>query len=219
VGAQALLGDQGRPTVIRPMGSPALVWDYKCAPRAGFRGLPRQCRRVVLGVPLMFAALFLAAGFAASSHAPARSLDQRVSLLEARQMLESQSLWSLQSALHPDALKAVADVELHVAQDRERDEALRAMMDRVQMLERRLQAIELMMGDRAVLEGQLRLAPEPGAQRGDIGAPVIHPRTARLQAKGAPKPAHKVSGQAKARKAGTKQAASLAGARFADAKR
>ena len=161
----------------------------------------------------MLAALLLAAGFAASSHAPARSIDQRVSLLEARQMLESQSIWSLQSALHPDALKAVADVEMHVAQDRERDEALRAMTDRVVTLERRLQAIELALGDRAVLEGQLRMAPEPGAQRGDIGEPMILPRAARPQAKSA----HK--GAAKAAKPGKKSAPSLAGARFADAKR
>jgi hypothetical protein len=164
----------------------------------------------------MLAALLLAAGFAASSHAPARSIDQRVSLLEARQMLESQSLWSLQSALHPDALKAVADVEMHVAQDRERDEALRAMTDRVQTLERRLQAIELALGDRAVVEGQLRMAPEPGAQRGDIGEPMIHPRAAHPMAKGAVKSAHKSA--AKTAKPG-KKANPLAGARFADAKR
>ncbi len=165
----------------------------------------------------MFAALLLAAGFAASSHAPARSIDQRVSLLEARQMLESQSIWTLQSALHPDALKAVADVELHVAQDRERDEALRSMTDRVQTLERRLQAIELALGDRALVEGQLRAAPEPSAQRGDIGEPLIHPRAVHPQAKGALKSADKSA--ARAAKPVKKQATSLAGARFADAKR
>jgi hypothetical protein len=164
----------------------------------------------------MLAVLLLAAGFAASSHAPARSIDQRVSLLEARQMLESQSLWSLQSALHPDALKAVADVELHVAQDRERDEALRAMTDRVQTLERRLQAIELALGDRVVVEGQLRMAPEPTAQRGEIGEPLIHPRQAH-PVKAALKPAHQSA--ARSARPGKKQATSLAGARFADAKR
>jgi hypothetical protein len=135
----------------------------------------------------MLAALLVAAGFSAASAAPARSLDQRVSLLEARQLLESQSLWSLQAALHPEALKAVADVELHVAQDRERDEALRAMTERVFLLERRLQALELAVGDRMILEGQLRMAP----QRGEIGEPLILPRSRAPQAKAPAKPAAK----------------------------
>ena len=167
----------------------------------------------------MLAALLVAAGFAASSHghSPARSIDQRVSLLEARQILESQSLWSLQSALHPDALKAVADLELHVAQDRERDEALRAMTDKVGALEKRLQALELAIGDRALLEGQMRLAPQPGAERGDIGEPMIHPRAART-APAAPLAKRAVKGSKAGKQAKGKHGA-LAGARFADAQR
>ena len=193
------------------MGERAPSMGLEVGPVA-LRGFTQWCS----SVPAMFAALLLAAGFAASSHAPARSIDQRVSLLEARQMLESQSLWTLQSALHPDALKAVADVELHVAQDRERDEALRVMTDRVQTLDRRLQAIELVLGDRTLLEGQLRLAPEPSAQRGDIGEPLIHPRAAH-PAKAVVKPVHKSA--ARSGRPGKKPATSLAGARFADAKR
>ena len=86
-------------------------------------------------------------------------------------MLESQALWGLQSTLHPDALKAVADLELHVAEDRERDEQLRGMTEKVSALERRLQALELALGDRAVLEGAMRLQPQ--AAPAQIGEPTL----------------------------------------------
>lgn len=89
-------------------------------------------------------------------------------------MLESQALWGLQATLHPDALKAVAELDLHVAQDRERDELLRAMADKVSTLEQRLRAIEAALGDRAVLEGVLRVQPAPA----QIGEPSIRVKPA-----------------------------------------
>ena len=158
----------------------------------------------------MLAALLLAAGAAATPHGSSRSLDQRVSLLEARQMLESQSLWGLQSVLHPDALRAVADVELHVAQDRERDEALRTMTEKVALLEQRLAALEAVLGDRVVVEGALRVQPQPA----QIGEPQI-------RVKPAPAPvakAQKTKGP-RARKQAQEQASPLAAPRYADAKR
>ena len=128
-------------------------------------------------------------------------------------MLESQALWGLQSRLHPDALKAVADLELHVAQDRERDEALRGMTDKVSVLERRLQALELALGDRVMLGGAMRLAPQ--ARPAQFGEPTIRAITAR------PKPARKGLKVVKdGRINQRKKAATLPkGARYADAKR
>jgi len=110
----------------------------------------------------MLAALILAAGAAAI---PARNLDQRVSLVEARQMLQSQTLWTLQAAVPPEAAKALGDLDLHLQQDRERDEKMERLESTVTVLEQRLQAIELMLGDRSIAEGApVRVAPPPPAQ-------------------------------------------------------
>ena len=75
----------------------------------------------------MLAALLLAAGaaFRARPKSRATSIDQRVSLMEARQMLQSQTLWTLQAAVPPpDVAKAMGDLDLHLQQDRERDEKM-----------------------------------------------------------------------------------------------
>jgi hypothetical protein len=106
---------------------------------------------------VLFALLAAPTPVANAGGAPLRSLEQRVSLLEAHQMLDGQALWGLQAKLSPDALRAVADIELHLAQDRERDEALRLLLERTAVLEKRLLALETVLGDRAVVEGMLRL--------------------------------------------------------------
>jgi hypothetical protein len=151
----------------------------------------------------MIATLLLAASSLAASHTPTRSLDQRVALLEARQLLESQTLWGLQSTLTPEALKAVSDIELHVQIDRERDEALRALAERLAALEQRLASVELLLGDRPLAEGTLRVVPPQQAQQAQqaqIGEPLI--RSRKPVAKSQP-PAK----AARARKPGAEQAA------------
>jgi|GEM_PF-6908205 len=107
----------------------------------------------------MLAALILAAGAAAL---PARSTDQRLSLMEARQMLQSQTLWQLQAALPPETARALNDLDLHLQQDRERDEKMQQLQSQVSVLEQRMQAIELLLGDRPLAEsGAIRAAPPP----------------------------------------------------------
>jgi len=152
----------------------------------------------------MLAALILAAGAATSPATPAsparaavraatraerqpeRSIDQRVSLMEARQMLQSQTLWSLQSALPAEAVKVLGDLDLHLQEDRDRDEKMQRLETTVAQLEQRLQSLELLMGDRSLAEGAaMRIAPAPSAQ---IGEPVVRikpqAKSARAHAKG-----------------------------------
>src|SRR4051812_26355384 len=64
--------------------------------------------------PRMLLALLLATGPALQHHAPPATMEGRVNLLEARQMLEAQQLWSIRAELPPEALKALGDLELHV---------------------------------------------------------------------------------------------------------
>ena len=127
-------------------------------------------------------ALLLAAGMAVQvlpatlrrQPPKARTLDQRLSLMEARQMLEGQQLWSLQADLPPpDVLKALGDVELHVEHDQEQDDRVRELTDTVQQLQQRLAALELVLQDRAgpAEQGSLRVVPSPESAR--IEAPVV----------------------------------------------
>jgi hypothetical protein len=107
----------------------------------------------------MLAALLLAAGAAA---APQRTLDQRVNLIEARQMLQSQAVWSLQAAMPPDAAKALSDLDLHLQEDRDRDEKMQQLEETIGLLEQRLQAVELLLGDRSLAESApVRVQPKP----------------------------------------------------------
>src|SRR5438105_11775060 len=81
---------------------------------------------------LMFAVMLLAAGMSAAP-APrthryySRTLDQRVALLEAKELLQSHQLWGLQARLPPDALRALEDVQLHLMKDQEQDDRVRAL--------------------------------------------------------------------------------------------
>jgi hypothetical protein len=95
-------------------------------------------------------ALLLVAGIAAH-HPP--TMEGRVALLEARQMLDAQQIWNLRSELPPEALKALSDVQLHVLHDQEQDDKVRELTATVQDLQQRLAALELVLTDRADKSG------------------------------------------------------------------
>ena len=146
-------------------------------------------------------ALLLAAG-AALAHPvarpaqPARSIDQRVALLEARQLLESQALWGLQAAMPGDALKALSDLDLHLARDQEQEERVKLLQGQVQLLESRLASIELLLQDRTLGEGgPTRVAPAAAAIAAAVPAPV--PVVSAPLVLHGKKPAKKVQARAK----------------------
>ena len=101
-------------------------------------------------------ALLLAAGLAAANRPPA-SVEGRMALLEARQMLEAQQVWQLRSELPPEVLKAVADVELHVQHDLEQEDKVRDLTRQVQDLQGRLATLELLLQDKAAIESTSRI--------------------------------------------------------------
>jgi hypothetical protein len=101
-------------------------------------------------------ALLLAAGLAAANRPPA-SVEGRMALLEARQMLEAQQVWQLRSELPPEVLKAVADVELHVQHDLEQEDKVRELTRQVQDLQGRLAAVELLLQDKSAIENTSRI--------------------------------------------------------------
>ncbi len=99
----------------------------------------------------------LAAGLAAQHH-PA-TIDGRVALLEAKQMLESQQIWTLRSELPPEALRTINDVQLHVQHDQEQEDKVRELTSAVAVLEQRLATLELALQDKAAVEGRIPVAP------------------------------------------------------------
>jgi hypothetical protein len=101
-------------------------------------------------------ALLLAAGLAAANRPPA-SVEGRMALLEARQVLEAQQVWQLRSELPPEVLKAVADVELHVQHDLEQEDKVRELTRQVQDLQGRLAAVELLLQDKSAIENTSRI--------------------------------------------------------------
>ena len=121
----------------------------------------------------------LAAGLA--SHHPS-TVEGRVSLLEAKEMMESRELWSLRSDLPPEALRLLNDVNLHVQHDQEQDDKVRELSATVQTLEQRLLALETMLQDRPMVEGRIPVAPMT------VAPIVVSPRARLLKAQGAPKP-------------------------------
>ena len=95
----------------------------------------------------MLAVLLLAAGMSLASprthrHYP-RSVDQRVALLEAKELLQSQQLWMLQAHLPRETLRALDDVQLHLRQDAEQEERVRQLTSEVQSLHQRLASLEM----------------------------------------------------------------------------
>jgi hypothetical protein len=102
--------------------------------------------------------LLLAAGIAAAHHPP--SVEGRVALLEARQMLDSQQIWTLRAELPPEALKALNDVQLHLQHDQEQEDRVRELSDTVQQLQQRLAALELALADKGAVEStRIPVAP------------------------------------------------------------
>lgn len=99
----------------------------------------------------------LLAASAALGRAP--SLESRLSLLEARQMLEAQQVWSLRADLPPEAVKVLDDVALHVQHDQEQDEKVQELTQTVRQLEQRLAALELLLQDRVAEGTRIPVAP------------------------------------------------------------
>ena len=106
-------------------------------------------------VPPMLA-LVLAAGLAATRRPPA-SVEGRMALLEARQMLEAQQVWQLRSELPPEVLKAIADVEMHVQHDLEQEDKVRDLTRTLGQLQERLAALELLVQSPAPVESATRI--------------------------------------------------------------
>ena len=122
----------------------------------------------------------LAAGIIAAHHPP--SVEGRVALLEARQMLDSQQIWTLRSELPPEALKAISDVQLHVQHDQEQEDRVRELTETVQALQQRLAALELALADRPPVESSTRIPVAPMQVRPlDIPAPKAKPKTAAVR--------------------------------------
>jgi hypothetical protein len=113
----------------------------------------------------MLALLLLAAGMsvAPSARTPRtypRSVESRVALLEAKEMLQSQQLWHLQAELPPELTRALQDVQLHLKQDADQDERVRELTGEVQSLQARLATLEMIVRG-AVPEGNvIPVAPE-----------------------------------------------------------
>ena len=125
-------------------------------------------------------AILLAAGLAAANRPPT-SVEGRMALLEARQMLESQQVWQLRSELPPEVLKAIADVELHVQHDLEQEEKVRDLTRTVGSLQERLAALELMLQERPAAETSTTRIPVMQVQPLEVGRAAPAARKAKKQ--------------------------------------
>lgn len=96
---------------------------------------------------------------AATALGRAPSLESRLSLLEARQMLEAQQVWSLRAELPPDTVKVLDDVALHVQHDQEQDDKVQELTRAVQQLQQRLAALETLLQDRVAEGTRIPVAP------------------------------------------------------------
>jgi hypothetical protein len=99
----------------------------------------------------------LAAGLVAQK--TPSTVEGRVYLLEARQLLDSQQLWNLRSQLPPEALRVLGDLQLHLQHDQEQDDKVRELTATVDTLQQRLAALELMLPPKAPVEGRIPVAP------------------------------------------------------------
>ena len=133
-------------------------------------------------------ALLLAAGLAAANRPPT-SVDGRLALLEARQMLEGQQVWQLRSELPPEVVKAIADVDLHLQHDLEQEDKVRDLTHTVALLQDRLAAVELLLQNTAAIESTTRI-PVMQLQTMDIPArPALRKKRAALDKKPRKQPA------------------------------
>ncbi len=89
---------------------------------------------------------------ASAAHHPPTTVEGRMALIEARQMLDAQQLWALKAELPPEVIKAVSDVELHVQHDLEQEDRIRDLTRTVAQLQQRLAALELLLQDKAAVE-------------------------------------------------------------------
>jgi len=111
----------------------------------------------------MLAKLLLAAGVSVASplqrarspRPPPRTVDQRVALLEAKDILMSQQLWFLQTRLPPEALKALDDVQLHMLRDQDQEDRVRVLTAEVALLSQRLATLELLLRGGAANESSV----------------------------------------------------------------
>jgi len=109
---------------------------------------------------IVLAALLLAAGL--SSLTPARgarpqpfsAIDRRITLLEAKEILQSKQIWTLYARLQPEALKALEDVHGHLVRDQEQEERVRVLTAEVQSLSQRVASLELLLRG-SIPEGNL----------------------------------------------------------------
>ncbi len=113
-------------------------------------------------------AILLAAGLAAANRPPT-SVEGRMALIEARQMLESQQVWQLRSELPPEVLKAIADVELHVQHDLDQEEKVRDLTRQVAQLQDRLAAIETLLQEKPAAESSTTRIPVMQVQPLEVG--------------------------------------------------
>lgn len=162
------------------------------------------------GVSPRMLALLLAASAALAHPAPRpaqpnRSVDQRLALVEARQMLESQALWGIQAALPLDVLKTVSNLDLHLARDQDQEERVRALQAQVELLEQRLASIELGVRDRTLGEQAPVRVLQPTTRAATPPAPVpvvsqplvLHGKTKAKVARGKQAPKAKTTQWAK----------------------
>ena len=96
----------------------------------------------------MLVALLLAA----SAQRLPTSMEGRMALLEARQMLEAQQVWALKAELPPEVIKALSDVELHVQHDIEQEDRVRDLIHTVSQMQQRLANLELLLQDKTAVE-------------------------------------------------------------------
>ena len=115
----------------------------------------------------MFALLLVAAGMSVATPRHARPLprvlDQRVALLEAKEILQSQQIWGLQARLTPEALKALDDVQIHLLRDAEQEDRVRALTAEVGSLSQRLATLELLLQGRIPEGNLIPVAPQTPA--------------------------------------------------------
>src|SRR5205807_4215115 len=105
---------------------------------------------------MLLTSLLLAAGL---SRMPT-TVEGRISLLEARQMLEAQQIWALRAELPPEAVRALADVQLHLQHDQEQEDKVRDLTQTMQVLQQRVAAVELLLQDKSLTEStRIPVAP------------------------------------------------------------
>jgi hypothetical protein len=130
----------------------------------------------------MFTLLLLAAGMSVATPRHARplprALDQRVALLEAKEILQSQQIWGVQARLTPEALKALDDVQIHLLRDAEQDDRVRALTAELTSLSQRLATLELLLSGRIPEGNMIPVAPQtPAPQKAKpVAKKRKHPR-------------------------------------------